>query len=314
MTKIKLALLYILLANAIWGIAPTFIKIGVNHLPPLYFLFIRFLLSTIIILPFFIPRINREKIKLSHIPSPFFIGIICYTVSLSLVFIGISKTTALDSVLIGSIEPLIVCLLGVLFLKEKISKVRFIGLIIALLGSLIIILEPLAEEILPLAPKINPQERFFGNFLIALFLITNGIYVIATRAFFKNKKNTLSPFFKLSIGFIGATITLFPLSMLELSASGTSIEFLTINSSTLIALLYMSLFSGIIAYLLFEKSLQVMEASQTIIFTYLQPIFALPASYLLLKEVPTTIFIIGAIVIGIGVLIAEKVDFFYKRS
>lgn len=306
----KKSLLYILLANALWGVAPSFIKLGLETMPPLTFLFLRFIISTVVILPFFIIELKKHPIKLVDIPTPFFIGIVCYTVSLSLVFLGVQKTTALDSSLIGSIEPIVVCLLGAVLLGEVLSKNRLTGIIISLLGTLLIILEPFFSQIIGRGvPVDGTSQRIFGNLLIALYLISNGIYVIATRKYFK-KKGSVTPFIKVGIGFIAATITLFPLAMLELGASFGLPTRLNAQSafggpSTIVALLYMALLSGLVAYLLCEKALQKMEATDAVLFTYLQPLFAVPVSYLLLGEKPTMVFLLGAVVIVVGIYIAE---------
>ena len=309
MSSRKKALLYILLANALWGVAPSFIKLGLQTMPPLTFLFLRFLISTTVILPFFIIELKKHPIKLAQVPTPFFIGIVCYTISLSLVFLGIQKTTALDSSLIGSIEPIVVCLLGAVFLGEALSKNRLAGITISLLGTLLIILEPFFSLMVGQGPVADgASQRILGNLLIALYLISNGIYVITTRKYFK-KRSSVTPFIKVGIGFVAATITLFPLAMFELASlpfSLISTQSTIFTLSTLIPLLYMALFSGIAAYLLCEKALKVLEASDTVLFTYLQPLFAVPVSYLLLGEKPTVVFALGAVVIVVGVFIAER--------
>jgi len=71
-------------------------------------------------------------------------------------------------------------------------------------------------------------------------------------------------------------------------------------------ILYMAIFSSIIAYTLYEWSLKVASVADTAFFNYLSPVFTLPFAYLLLSEIPTKINLIGAGIIGIGVLIAEQ--------
>jgi drug/metabolite transporter (DMT)-like permease len=297
----KLALIYILGANALWGIAPAIIKLGLNNIYPFTFLFVRFLLSSIIILPFFYFELKRNPISLKQIPTPFFIGIVCYTISLSLVFLGIQKTTALDSSIIGAVEPIVVCLMGAVFLSEKISKTSYFGIALSLLGTLLIVLEPLWNQILR-NPQNHTSERIIGNLLLCLYLITNGIYIVWSRKYFGGK-DAVSPLSKVAIGIFSATITFFPLSALEIAIIPTSVY--AANSSAIFPIFYMAVFSGFVAYLLHEKALKIMPASETVIFTYLQPVFAIPACFLLLKEIPSTAFAFGAFVILIGVFLAE---------
>lgn len=75
---------------------------------------------------------------------------------------------------------------------------------------------------------------------------------------------------------------------------------------TILGIIYMSLFSGIIAYLLYQYALRNVDASESAVYTYLQPIFGLPMAYFLLAEVPTPLFILGAIIIAFGIYRAER--------
>jgi drug/metabolite transporter (DMT)-like permease len=47
------------------------------------------------------------------------------------------------------------------------------------------------------------------------------------------------------------------------------------------------------------------EVSEAALYGYLQPVFALPAAYLLLGELPTRYFLLGGVLIGVGVLLTE---------
>ncbi len=74
----------------------------------------------------------------------------------------------------------------------------------------------------------------------------------------------------------------------------------------LYGILYMSLLSGIAAYILYQYGLKYIEASEASIFYYLQPLVAIPAAVILLHERLSPLFIIGAVIIMIGVFLAEK--------
>lgn len=71
-------------------------------------------------------------------------------------------------------------------------------------------------------------------------------------------------------------------------------------------ILYMSLLSGIAAYILYQYGLKFIEASEASIFYYLQPLVAIPAAVIFLHESLSPLFIVGAVIITIGVYIAEK--------
>jgi len=71
----------------------------------------------------------------------------------------------------------------------------------------------------------------------------------------------------------------------------------------------MAIFSGSIAYYLFVRAQKSIEVSEAVLFNYLQPIVTIPLAIIWLNERLSTSFILGAIIIAIGLIIAE-----YKKK
>lgn len=71
-------------------------------------------------------------------------------------------------------------------------------------------------------------------------------------------------------------------------------------------ILFMSLFSGIFAYVLYQFALKRMEAGDSSLFTYLSPVFGIPFAYLLLGEQFSYLTFAGAILIAYGIYRAER--------
>ena len=108
--------------------------------------------------------------------------------------------------------------------------------------------------------------------------------------------------------FIGL-LTITPLAILEnLGYFGNvaGFDILAIQPIGLIGLFYMSVLSSIVAYMIYQWSLEYVKVSDTAFFGYLAPIFTLPVSYFLLGESTTWLMLFGGISIGIGVYIAER--------
>jgi len=90
---------------------------------------------------------------------------------------------------------------------------------------------------------------------------------------------------------------------------GHSFEITSISTTGIFGIVYMAIFSSIVAYTLYEWALTVASIADTAFFNYLSPIFTLPFAYILLQEVPNKITLIGGAIIATGVVIAE-----YKKS
>jgi drug/metabolite transporter (DMT)-like permease len=79
-----------------------------------------------------------------------------------------------------------------------------------------------------------------------------------------------------------------------------------VSPPTIYGILYMAIMSGIVAYVLYQYGLRFIEASEASTFYYLQTIVAIPAAVFLLGEKLSPLFIVGAVIVTIGVYIAEK--------
>jgi drug/metabolite transporter (DMT)-like permease len=71
----------------------------------------------------------------------------------------------------------------------------------------------------------------------------------------------------------------------------------------------MALLSGTFAYILWHKAEKSIEVGEVSLFSYLFPVFGTPLSVLWLKESISLPFVIVALVIAFGVIVAE-----YKKK
>src|SRR5687767_13732118 len=84
--------------------------------------------------------------------------------SLGLLFWGIYKTALLESSIIIIFGPVLTVLAGYLALKDKITKIEKIRIVVTFLGSFVIIVEPLIQN------NIN-SGNFLGNLLVFGYVI-----------------------------------------------------------------------------------------------------------------------------------------------
>jgi drug/metabolite transporter (DMT)-like permease len=77
----------------------------------------------------------------------------------------------------------------------------------------------------------------------------------------------------------------------------------------LFSVVYMAVFGSIIGATTYLVGQNLIEISEASIFTYLQPVVAIPLSILWLKESLSPITILGMLIIGVGVYLSE-----FRRS
>lgn len=315
----NLALPYIaiLITTLIWGAAGPVIKYTLTYIPPLTFLFLRFLIVCIILLPYLFVELKRTKINKKDYLNFFLLGLFAQTAIL-LIFLGLNYTTALDAAIIGIMGPLLAISAGHYFYKDKIDTKIKAGLLLASVGTLFIIIEPALTG----NGKIAIEHRIFGNLLILLYHFFWVVYIIWSKMSMGERstllKKTLSfvhlkpmtrkytPVLITASTFYVGLITLTPLAIIENLTRTSYFDILSIDPRGVAGLLYMALLSSIVAYMCYQWTLERLKVSEIAFFGYLAPIFTIPVAYVLLGEVPNKIMIVGAIFVATGVYIAEK--------
>lgn len=310
--KRKLAYAALFGNTILWGLAIPIVKRGfVDGLTPVVFLLGRYLIATIASIPIILLIRNRARVKQvfkrRNIFRVIILEFIGTVLALWLLYEGVARTTAIEASLIAVTWPVFVTIGGVMFLHEREERHELLGLGIALLGTLLLVIKPL------LTVGIDRAD-LTGNLLILAQNITIASYYLLAKRYYQGMNKWAVTHLSFWVGLIGfGLITLvtspaatfnfpfFPQSGI-LDPVGT-----TFNSLwPLLAILYMGIGGSILGLTLYLIGQDKIEASEAAVFTYLQPVVAIPASILLLKETISSVEIIGAIMIALGVYITEK--------
>ena len=289
------ACLLLTVSALIWGIASPVIKFTLSQIKPFTFLFYRFLLTLIIFLPPMVVIAKREKETFSSLLKIAPLGFLGVGLTLTLVFLGIEKTSALDSAVLAAISPIFICVAGVFFLKEEISRREMVGIGLAMAGTLVTIVQPFLDG------KAFASQNLIGNLILVASDLTWTAYVIFSKEEFKKH----SPFVICATSFIVSFFAIIPFALLEQGSGLFQVRELVFESGAFWGILYMSLFSSVIAYLGFELGLKLIEASEATLFAYLQPLFAAPVAVAWLGEKISTPFVVGILFITVGIIMAE---------
>jgi drug/metabolite transporter (DMT)-like permease len=289
------ACLALLLNALIWGAALPLIKKGYSEITPMTFLFYRYLTACIASIPLIIIYWKKVKCNLKDLPLLFAIGFFSTVIAHTILYIGLDKTSAVESSILTSLIPVFITAGAAIFLKEKITKTEKVGTSVALIGSLFIILVPFIQN----HGQIKTNHSL-GNFCILLY---NFIWMLSV-IWMKKVAKKFHPF---TIAYSSFFISLIGFSFL---AYYENQSFLNTNYFTkpeaLTAIFYMGTLGSVAALFLYQYGQSKIEASEASVFTHLQTLFSVPLAAILLKEKITLPFIIGSCIIIIGIFIAEK--------
>lgn len=320
--KHKIAIIQLLVATLIWGAAGPVIKYTLAYVPPFTFLFLRFVVASLAITPFLLLEERKFPIGKKDILDLIVLCLLGGTIQLSLVFLGFNYTTSLDGTLLTAVSPIFILLASYKFLNEKITESEKKGAILGILGTLVIFIEPVLlakqkQESLDLL-------RVLGNALLILSLFAWTAYTLLSKKmldhapskfgrlmhFFHLRSETkrYSPLFITGMMSLVSLISFAPLSMVELTLTNklTLPAFDVVLLKPLAGIIFMGLFSTLVAYTFYESAIKEIEVAESAAYNYLSPIFAIPFAYLLLGEVVNIWFVIGAVLIALGVYVSEK--------
>ncbi len=316
-----LAYLALLVTTIIWAAAVPIIKLTLQYIPVYTFLFYRFLIVCLVLLPIILIELKKNPIDKRDYLNLILLGISAQA-SLVFVFEGLKYTSSLDTAVIGIMAPILSVAAGHYFFKEKVNRGVKIGVILATLGTFVVILEPLFANH---SGSGDAASRLWGNFLILAYNIFFLFYIIwskislgqnsallkKTLSFINLKpfKKTYSAFMLTAITFYVAFACFIPLALLEKAGvigNGVYFDPGTLPLTPILGVIYMALLSSIVAYVLFQWALRTASVGDTAIYSYLGPIFTVPFAYILLAEKPTPFMYIGSFIIAVGVIIAER--------
>ena len=272
------------------------IKYTLLKLPPEIFLFYRFMIATIVIITisplthFHFPR--KKTVLLQFL----IFGFLNTTVIIGLLFLGTAKTTLIDMSLISILAPLITILSAHYFLKEHITKRGKLGIMIALLGSIIILIEPF------LTTHHDGISQISGNALILISIMIGALNGILLKKLLRLR---VDPLTLSNTSFMIGFLSFIPIVFMKYSVHEVINTLTNLPIPYHLGVIYMALVSGVIAYYLGNVAQRTMELSETAVFSYIYPVISGVLAIFLLDEKLTMAAMAGSIVIIIGVIVAE---------
>jgi O-acetylserine/cysteine efflux transporter len=126
---------WMLLIQAIWGVNFVVVKFGLDHMPPLFFVAMRFSLAALILLPFSgLPRAHLKRV----IPLSFTLGVMHFT----LIYTGMHYLDVATTAIAVQLQVPFAAILAAIFFKESLHWRRITGMVIAFAGIVLIAGQP----------------------------------------------------------------------------------------------------------------------------------------------------------------------------
>jgi drug/metabolite transporter (DMT)-like permease len=292
----KLAILSISIATLFWGTTYPTIKFGLTglHIPPMFFLFIRFLVAIASMLPLLaFKKIRAETLSCIGNPNVVILGLL-NGIAFSFQFLGQVWATAGVSTIMVNTYVLFAPLFVRMILKERIRVWQKIAIIIGFTGVLLI----------SIGDFLVPQEHrkaLFGTLLVLVCGIVTGLYVAYSEKIMK-KPHSESP---VSIFFASSLFTLL-LVALGAASFGDIHSFLLLDLRSIFWVIYLGTFCTSGAFILYLYSVRVFGAVNSAVFLLAQIVISIVLSVLLLDERLNGFMIAGGLSIFVAIWLVKK--------
>lgn len=288
MNKRLSAIVLLVVAMIIWGSAYAVTKASLAEIPPVLFALLRYIIASILLAAFVV-----FSGKLARIPRPIpwiaivlmgASGVFFYTIAYN---ISLVYTSTAQGALVQSFIPAVTILLAAVFLKESLSPIRLAGIGISIVGIFLIMI--FAEG------GVDAPNSLLGNSIMLLSVAFWAAYTI-----FAKRLAGLDPLVITTGATIAGTILLMPAALLEVMGKAPP----HITASGWVGVIYLGVFSSAVAMLLYNRSLQHLNAGETANFLNLMPVVAVLAAVIFLGESLTFWQTSGGVLVLLGVWIS----------
>jgi drug/metabolite transporter (DMT)-like permease len=279
----------IIFCQLIFSATPLFTKVALSDFEPLTLGLLRFVIAAIILNLILLISGQFRSISRKNRLTVIFLGLLIAPINQGFFLFGLELTTPGHSALMFSMTPLFVYILAIPILSEKFYPGKMAGILIALAGVIIILLDR----------NITVEPKFYwGDLLIMVAVIAWALYIVLGKKLVAELGSIVAYSYSITAGMF---------LFLPMGAhSAAAADFMQPSLIAWAGLLYIAVLTTSTAFPLWYWALKYMEASRLSIYMYIQTILATFWSYIFLSEELTLNFILGGITILAGVFITEK--------
>ncbi|MBR1124079.1 DMT family transporter [Bradyrhizobium lablabi] len=271
--------------NAIVG------KIAAGHIPPVTLSFLRWFVAFLLVLPFAWKHLVRDwgaiRGKLGIMIILSVTGISAFN---TMQYWALEHTEALNTLLLQPTGPLFVAIWSLVLLGVRLTLAQAFGILLSMCGVLTILLHG------DFSALENIQfKRGDIIFLIAMFVF--GLYSVLTL-----KRPAIHGLSFVAFTFGAGAAALVPLFVWEL-VSRPAME---LSRANILSLFYVAVFPSTLAYLCFNRGVQLIGANRAAPFFHLVPVFGAVMAFVFLGERPHLFDLVGFALVLTGVFVASR--------
>lgn len=271
----------IIIILGVVGASLSAILVRFSDAPSMVLVFYRMFFAVVLLLPALLKNgiseyasIQKKNLLLCAI-SGFFLGL-----HFSFYFESLKHTSIASSVVLVDTEVFFVAIGSLLILKERISKIGWLCILVTFVGSIIVSIGDMAGG------------AIYGDVLALLGAVCVGVYTLIGRKMRKNMSTTAYTWIVYLVAAIVVLIGSF--------ISGSPV--IPVSTKNILIGLGLTVFCTLLGHSIFSWGLKYEKAAFVSTAKLLEPVFASIIGLFIFKEVPPRTSIIGGLMIIIGIV------------
>lgn len=254
----------LLLVNILYGASHILAK-GVmpNYLSPSVFILLR-VVGAVVLFWSILYFSKITKIDKKDLLRFIFCGFFGVALNQLCFFHGLNLSSSINSGIIMTMNPIVVVLLSYLFLKEKLSFYRVVGVLIGAAGACLLTIDGFGVN----------SESAFGDLLLLVNCTSYAFYLVLAKPLMSKYTPLTVITYVFSFGMI--FVLLYPSTLVELSNT----QFNNIPFDAWFKIIYIIVGVTFLTYLLTLYGLKFLSASTSSSYIYTQPIMVIIFAYL----------------------------------
>ena len=277
-------------ANLFWAGNIVLGRAIAGHVPPIAMAYWRWTGAFVVAAGFAWPRLKSDlPVMLRHWKMMLVLsatGIACYN---TMSYIGLTTTTALNVLLLQSASPLIIIVWAYLLFRETPTARQTLGVFVSLAGVAVIATQASFQVLAHL--QLNA-----GDLWVLLALTIYGFYCVILR-----RRPAVHPLSFLVAAMAVGSLIILPFMLVELAA-GARFE---ATVPTFLAIAYAAVLPSFIAYLFFNRGVELIGAGPAGQSMHLMPLFGSILAVLFLHETFRIYHAAGIALIAAGIVLAS---------
>jgi drug/metabolite transporter (DMT)-like permease len=266
-------------------------RYAAGHVPPVALAFIRWTGAFLILIAFAWPFLKRDWTQIrQHLGIMLILTLAGITIYNSMAYWGLQYTQAINALLITSAHPLLVASWAFILYRERLTIWQTIGIALSLAGVMTILtrgdLSALREVRFNIGDIVFFSAQIIYSFYATLIKSRPDIHPISFLAF--------------TIG--AGALLLSPVYAAEVAAGIT----FTLDLKAFLILAYITVFPSLLAYLFFNRGIELIGPNRAAPFYHLIPIFGSALAIVFLGERPELFHAAGYGLVLAGIFIGTR--------